>query len=181
MNSILKLSEIEKVIQKKIEIRDGVPQWVTHKLDGDIFFYDPTEKELAKEINEEVIQKLKGNETEEQISFLLLPYITNVENDISFERFIKLMNSKNPIVLMLQEGVISIIKEIFDYAEHMEEFNSENKDLLNKIEAMKPQKESIEDKIIRLTKDMEEEPDTKKKKQIFLELAKLYEKVDNNG
>jgi hypothetical protein len=171
---VLKLSDIEKVVQRKIIIVDGKPQWVRHSLNGELIFNELTD-DLIAELNNEVIQGLVGGETEEEVAFLMLPYLVNVENDIPLDRFRKLMESKNAIILMLFEGIMESIEEIFNYSK-VRERSEELKSKLPQVP-----EETIEDKIERLTKALTEEKDTKKKKGILIELTKLNEQAENNG
>jgi GTP-binding protein len=59
---------------------------------------------------------------------------------------------------------------------------------VNKVDSMKDKnieyfmsQETVEDKIIRITKEMSEEKDTRKKKELLSQLVKLYDEVDNKN
>jgi len=170
----IKLSEIEKVIEKKIVIIDGVPQRAIHKLNGEIIFNELTNN-LVVEINEKVVKDLADDTSEEEIAFMLLPYLVNVENDISLDNFNNLLESKNPIIVMLYEGLMECIEEIL----HFSEVVVENKDTQNKIDELQKTKiQTIEEKIKTLTVTMEEEKDFKKKRVLIDELSILYKKIE---
>jgi hypothetical protein len=169
---IIKLSEIEKGIQRKIVITENKAEWKRYPLNGELIFNELT-NELLAEINKEVIQELKGEENQEEVAFLILPYIVNVENDISLERFIKLMESKHSIIAMLYEGIVESINDIFNYSKIQERSNEIMSKLPNEVII----EETIEQKINKLENQISNEKDTKKKPMLLMELAKLYEQV----
>ena len=169
----LKLSNIQKYIEKRIIIENGVPKWNEQSLNGDINFHELT-SELIKEINEKVITRLKGNEDEKEVAYLILPYLTDVISDIPIEDFMGLMESKNPIILMLFEGILRTLEDIISYSEKSNEIKERQDILLSKM----PKKvETVEEKIMRLTEEMDKEKDIKKKKIVFKELAELYSEI----
>lgn len=173
----MKLSDFLKT--KKIIFRNGKVESVSSITDGDIEFYELDAQKLT-DIKENIIDKISEGYSEEIFLYQILPYICNIEVDIDFETFRKMTESPSVEFTYVLESVIDIVNNIFELADR-------TNTLISKVESIKEKRpeifikeETIEEKITRLTKEMNEEKDTKKKKWLLLELAKLYEEVENN-
>lgn len=168
----IKLSDIEKALIKQIVIVDGKPEWVENKLNGNITFRE-LDNNLLKKLNDDVIQKLEGRETEAQIAYKMLGYITDIEVDLPLEKFEEMNESKNSIIVMLTDGVVRVLEELINYSE-------KNQDIQNRISKIKkdhPQMidtETKEEKIERLTKEMSICNDVTKRKELFNKLSEIY-------
>lgn len=173
----MKLSDFLKT--KKIIFRNGKVESVSSITDGDIEFYELDAQKLT-DIKENIIDKISEGYSEEIFLYQILPYICNIEVDIDFETFKKMTESPSVEFTYVLESVIDIINNIFELADRTNELTSKVESIKEKRPEIFIKEETTEEKIVRLTKEMNEEKDSKKKKAIFLELAKLYEEVEKN-
>lgn len=165
---------------KKVIFRNGKVETVSNILDGDVDFFDLGAEKLNK-IKEDIIDKMGQDYTEERFLYDILPYICNIELDVDFETFRRMVNSPSVEFTYIMESVIEIINNILDLADRSAVLSDKIDDIKNRRPELFVKEETLEEKIIRLTKEMNEEKDTKKKKTLLLELAKLYEEVEKNG
>lgn len=173
----MKLSDFLKT--KKIIFRNGKVESVSSITDGDIEFYELDAQKLT-DIKENIIDKISEGYSEEIFLYQILPYICNIEVDIDFETFRKMTESPSVEFTYVLESVIDIVNNIFELADRTNTLTSKVESIKEKRPEIFIKEETIEEKITRLTKEMNEEKDTKKKKWLLLELAKLYEEVENN-
>lgn len=173
----MKLSDFLKT--KKIIFKNGKVETVSNITDGDIEFYKLDAQKLT-DIKENIVDKITEEYSEEIFLYQILPYICNIEVDIDFETFKKMTESPSVEFTYVLESVIDIVNNIFELADRTNTLTSKVDEIKEKRPELFIKEETIEEKITRLTKEMNEEKDTKKKKWLLLELAKLYEEVENN-
>lgn len=168
----MKLSQF--LIEKKIKFVDGKIEVIDKKLEGEVIFYE-LNKERIELINNEVVQKLKNDDTDESASYKIFSYLVNIENDVDLQTFVKMINVPpcNEFAVVVDEFIKSY-NNLFDKAQTFDSIKKNTDELNKKI----PKKEETdEEKIVRLTKDMNEKKDLKKKRIIFKELSELYAKI----
>lgn len=173
----MKLSDFLKT--KKIIFKNGKVETVSNITDGDIEFYELDAQKLT-DIKENIVDKITEEYSEEIFLYQILPYICNIEVDIDFETFKKMTESPSVEFTYVIESIIDVVNNIFDLADRTNELTNKIEEIKEKRPEIFTKEETIEEKIIRLTKEMNEEKDSKKKKTIFLELVKLYEEVEKN-
>lgn len=174
----MKLSDFLKV--KKLSFVGGRVEVQNSMTDGDIDFYDLTTDRLVK-IKDEVFDKLNTEYTEERFMYDILPYICNVERDLELDQFMKLMAAPSVEFTYFQENLIDVVNKVLDLGDRMVVLSDKVAEMKNKKPEIFIKEETVEEKIVRLTNEMDTEKDTKKKRDILLELAKLYEEVERNG
>lgn len=172
---MIKLSDFNKPIKVNLETGEK------HKrFNGDFEFYTLDKQRFLK--IQEGINKLKNTSDDLEVSYTLLPYICSIEVDETLDKFIE-MNEYSPcpeftdFIIALTEYIRNLLKQI----EKIKEMNNKVNSLIEEYPMLQQRPETTEEKIIRLTKEMDLEKDTKRKREILLELAKLYEEVENNG
>lgn len=173
----MKLSDFLKT--KKIIFKNGKVETVSNITEGDIEFYELDAQKLT-DIKENIVDKITEEYSEEIFLYQILPYICNIEVDIDFETFKKMTESPSVEFTYVIESIIDVVNNIFDLADRTNELTNKIDEIKEKRPELFIKEETIEEKIIRLTKEMNEEKDSKKKKTIFLELVKLYEEVEKN-
>jgi len=173
----MKLSDFLKT--KKIIFKNGKVETVSNITDGDIEFYELNGQRLI-DIKENIVDKITEEYSEEIFLYQILPYICNIEVDIDFETFKKMTESPSVEFTYVLESVIDVVNNIFDLADRTNELTNKIEEIKEKRPELFIKEETIEEKITRLTKEMNEEKDSKKKKWLLLELAKLYEEVEKN-
>lgn len=164
---------------KQLVFNNGKVEVINNLSFGEIEFYELTADKI-NEIKTGVIEKLNDNYDKELFLFDILPFICSVNRDITFEQFKKLVSAPSVQFTYFLESIIDIVNNLFDLAERAGVLNNK----VNDLKARQPEllrEETLEEKIIRLTKEMNDEKDSKKKKVLLLQLAELYEKVENNG
>lgn len=167
----MKLSQFET--GKKIIFVNGIPEKLDSQLNGEVQFSELTKDKII-EIKDAIIDKLDEKYTEEHFVYEIISYISDLEVDISEERFNKLVKSPTVQFSYIYEGIVDVINNLFELAGRTTTLN----DKVNKINAMMPKvEETVEQKIIRITKEMENEKDMLKKKVLFKELSKLYNEI----
>lgn len=169
----IKLSQFKNTnITKKIEYKDGKMEIISPgKLEGEIIFYDIMSKK--EEINN-IIQNLKGNETEDMVTYLLLPCLCNVERDVTYDEFIgnELMENPSTQFSFFLKSLSESINDIFIRADN---FNSikNNSDMINKKAIDLNIKETPEQEMNRLANELPKINDKEQRKKIFRRIAEL--------
>lgn len=111
----IKFSEIEKVTEKKMVIENGKPYWIEPAINGEINFKQ-IDEEMIKNIREKALDKFNKAMTDEEAAYLLIPFITDVEDDIDLDRFGNMIKNKNDIVLTLVDGVLDLFDGIIEFS-----------------------------------------------------------------
>lgn len=144
---------------------------------GSIFeFYTLNNDRMIK--ISKAMSKLDENADDVEVAYTLLPYICSINVDVSLEKFQE-MSEVSPctefttFLILLTEYIRDLLKQV----EKMQEMNNKTNKLVEDYPMLKKQ-ETVEEKITRLTKEMNKEENIKKKREMLLELAKLYEEVE---
>jgi hypothetical protein len=113
---------------------------------NEINFYNLT-YDIIESINNNVIQKLNGAETDEELTFKIIPYICDLEMDKPFEYFINLSKVPPKQFTYFLEAVIDIVNDLFDASERLPELQKKTEKLNSKMPAMKETKEQKLEKL----------------------------------
>jgi len=171
---MINLSDFNKGV--KINLETGEKG---KRFDGEFEFY-ALNKERFTNI-QDGINKLSNETDDLQVSYILLPYICSINVDESLDKFLE-MNEIVPcsefIDFML--ALTDYMRGLFEQIDKMKIMKEKVDSLKQEYPLMTQKVETVEEKIIRLSKDMDNEKDTKKKRVILLQLAKLYEEVERN-
>lgn len=170
---MINLSDFNKNI--KVDLETGEKE---KRFSGDFEFYTLNKERF--EIIKKGIDKLKDASDDIEVSYILLPYICSINVDESLDKFAE-MNEISPCS-EFTEFMIALteyMKELLKQVEKITEMNSKVNNLIEQYPMLQKQ-ETIEEKIVRLTKEMSKESNPQKRKVIFLELSNLYAEVDKN-
>lgn len=173
----MKLSDFLKT--KKVVFENGEVKIINNLIDGDIEFYNLNTDTLIT-IKENIIDKMNETYTQERCLYDIIPYVCNIERDIELDVFINMLKSPTVQFSYISESLIEITNNIFTLAKRTNDLIDKVENMKNTIPELFIKEETIEEKIERVTKEMNEEKDTKKKKVLLLQLAKLYEEVEKN-
>lgn len=146
---------------------------------GSIEFYELTLDKLAK-IEKAVVKKIKTDDDVVKFLFDIWEHVTNIEKDITYTKFKKMIEFPDVDFMPICKSVIKIINNLFKLVNEQENIKKESELVQQKYPDLFPKQETLEEKIVRLNKEMDEEKDFKKKKAIFEELSKLYEQLEGN-
>jgi hypothetical protein len=131
----MKLSQFKgSNIRKKIQFVNGELQntSVVEQVNGDINFYALGIDGLEK-INNEVISKMSDEDSNDLLMYRVIPYITDVECDITFNEFMQMMdNPSKSFIAFINEVAISI-NEMFGTIEELASVIDNTVELSNNI------------------------------------------------
>lgn len=144
---------------------------------GSVEFYELTADNLAK-INKNVVSKMKPDDDIPKILFDIWEYICNIEKDITYNKFKKLIESSTVDFMPIYRAVIKIINNLFKLTEEQSKLTKEANAIQEQYADFFPKEETLEEKILRLTKELDNEKDFAKKKAIFEELEKLHSQLE---
>jgi len=172
---MINLSDFNKNI--KINLETGEKG---KRFDDDFEFYSLNKDRFNK--IQKGINELKSDSDDLEVSYTLLPYICSINVDEPIDKFIEM----NEIVPCSE--FIDFMIALTDYIRGLFEQIDKMKGMKDKMDKMKEdyplmiqeKVETTEEKIIRLTEDMNNEKDAKLKRPLLLELAKLYEEIERN-
>jgi len=174
----MKLSNF--LIEKKIIFDGGeIPKITSPSLEGEITIHNLT-KDRIELMNKEVIQKFKGKESDEMLTYKLFPYITDLEVDVSFEVFQDMLSlpPSNAFAVLL-DAVIDSMNDLFKKAETVTNSNNKAKEMM-KNEMAVPKEKTKEEIKIELENELmtlkENTPENKtRRKEIYGLLADCEE------
>lgn len=112
----IRFSEIERLTEKRLIIENGKPYWEEHVLSGSINFKSITE-EVVKDIKDNVLSKIQGNISDEELAYMVIPHLTDVEDDIDLDRFLKMIKTENEVMIVLYEGILDSFSGLIDFSE----------------------------------------------------------------
>lgn len=172
----MKLSQFK--VSKKITFINGVATIEDNNINGEIEFYN-LDKDRAIQIQNEVFPKLgkDKDEANDKLMYLIFPFMTNIEVDIKEEEFTKMVHSPSLAFSTILDILVETINETFDIAEKNAKTEDKIKSIQNEHPEVFEKKETLEEKISRLDKELDLEKDFKKKRILFLELSKLHEEL----
>lgn len=171
----MKLSDF--LITQKISFKDGKIVKKNSLQDGEVELYELT-KDVINKIKTEVIDKLEVEQDQEKFVYALIPYITNVEVDVDYDVFKAMMGSSNVQFSYLIDSIIDIINNLLELMDKQVEMSQKIEDMIEKHPEVFQKKETLEEIIQRITKEMNTEKDSKKKREMLIELARLYEEFE---
>lgn len=166
----MKLSQFR--INKTLRFYDGKIEIITNDM-SEIQFYNLT-YDVLERINANVIQKLKGGETDEMLMYQIIPYICNCEVDISLEEFVTLAKVPPVELSYFLEAVVDAINNLFDSSEKLETVKKKINILNGKMPELQEQiKETPQQEYDKLMKLLPTIKDKEEKKFVFRRLAEL--------
>jgi hypothetical protein len=133
----IKLSEIEKLTERKLIIEDGKPFWQERVLRGTINF-KPMSIELGDSLKNNAVSKFTKDTTDNEAAYILIPLLTDIEDDIDFERFEKIIGSGNVVAITLLDGVLDMFEEIINYSNELEKIQNKSKRINEKLPQVNP-------------------------------------------
>lgn len=157
-------------VKKKIEIIDGVATLVEEKINGEINLKNINLK-LVKEINENVVQKLTGNESDEEVAYLIFPYLTDIHMDVTLEEFLEIMTEPSDVLILIQESIMDTFNNLLDLSEKITALSQKSSKLKERLPEV--QTETVEEKLNKLYDELSQEKDSKKRDKIFNEITRL--------
>ncbi|MCD3329281.1 hypothetical protein [Clostridium botulinum] len=171
---MIKFSELE--IKKQIKIIDGKAELVESKINGEIRI-KPFTQDLISQINESIIQKLKGNETDQELAYKLFPYLLEIEMDVDYEKFLEIIGQPNEIINLIYETLMDSFAKIIDLTKQASKVNDKANELLKQI----PQDIAVnkEVELDKLYNELNQAKTTNEKNKIFDEIVKLKSKTEN--
>lgn len=111
----MKLSQFKGLnIKKRLQFVNGELKetFVGEQIDGDIDFY-VLDIEKLEVINNEVVSKLEDSDSTDLMMYKIIPYITNVECDVTFEEFMLMMKSPSKAFMAFAGEIVASINEMF--------------------------------------------------------------------
>jgi Ca2+-binding EF-hand superfamily protein len=167
----IKLSQFENTgITKKINFVNGqIEVMQPNKLDGEVQFFDIQER--IEEINN-IIQSLKGKESKEEITYKLLPVITDVEDDITYDRFLNMMAKPSTEFSFFLDALVETINDLFTRAENMQNIKNNVESISKKVPNLQIQ-ETPEEELERLMGELPKINNKEIRKKIFRRVAEL--------
>jgi hypothetical protein len=169
-----KISEFNKT--GKIIFKDGELIKKSAKINGEITLYN-LDADRIKLINEEVIQKLSNNVTEEEVAYNLLPYLGSIDIDVSLDEFEALQSNAlfRKFITEISVNISKLFSQIKESDNKLNNAFKENPELEQMIEKkkIKTKDEVIDDLMSKL---LETKGDVKKRDSILAEINKVRDK-----
>jgi hypothetical protein len=163
---------------KKLQYANGVPTLVEYdKLDGDINFYSIDENVISK-IGSELLPQIASDDKDELFMYMLIPYLCDVEVDVTFEQFEEMLKSTNKNFLSFVEVILNLINDGISMASSVEKIESVTKSITEKTNIIV---ETDEDKLQRLYNEYGEAKNRNEKRRLMREIESLEEKIDKNA
>jgi hypothetical protein len=171
----MKLSDFKKTnLAKKLQFVDGEATLIEYdKLDGDINFYSLDENVFNK-IGDEVIKNLSPNEKDEVFVYKLIPYLCDIEVDISMEEFEDFLKSTNKNFIKFMETIMQLVNDTTSMADSINNIEKTAKEIGNKLDVVV---ETDEQKLDRLYEELEKADNRNSKRRILREINILEEKM----
>jgi hypothetical protein len=107
----MKLSQFKgSNIRKKFQFVNGELQdtFVGEQISGDINFY-ALDIDMLETINNKVISKMDDKDSNELLMFKIIPYITDVECDITYDEFEAMMKSPSKAFMAFAGEIVASI------------------------------------------------------------------------
>ncbi|MCD3321818.1 hypothetical protein G8V07_15240 [Clostridium botulinum D/C] len=171
---MIKFSELE--IKKQIKIIEGKAELVESKINGEIRVKSFTQ-DLISQINASIIQKLKGDETDQELAYKLFPYLLEIEMDVDYEKFLEIIEQPNEIINLIYETLMDSFAKIIDLTKQASKVNDKANELLKQI----PQDIAVnkEVELNKLYNELNQAKTTNEKNKIFDKIVKLKSKTEN--
>lgn len=170
----MKLSQFK--VSKKVTFINGVAITEDNNINGEIEFYN-LDRDRAIQIQKEVFPQLGEGKNDDKFAYLVFPFLTNIEVDVDLEEFIQMVNSPSLAFSSVLEILVETINETFNTLEQNSRLGEKINTVTEKHPEIFKKEETIEEKILRLDKELDMEKDFKKKRMLFNELSKLHEEL----
>jgi hypothetical protein len=128
------LSEFK--INNKIKFNNGEVNIEFNNLDGKEVKFKTLNIELLKKMNDEILSKINGADINETL-YLILPYLTDLEIDISLEEFEKMVQLPSKEFVQLCEALIDEISLLIDTSKQIMKLNKKSEDIMKKLSKLK--------------------------------------------
>jgi DNA-binding transcriptional regulator YbjK len=109
---------------------------------------------------------------------MLIPYLCEVEVDVTFEQFEEMLKSTNKNFLSFVEVILNLINDGISMASSVEKIESVTKSITEKTNIIV---ETDEDKLQRLYNEYGEAKNRYEKRRLMREIESLEEKIDKNA
>jgi hypothetical protein len=127
----MKLSQFK--VNKTLRFGNGVTEVLENEINGEVQFYNLT-YDVIEKLNNEVIQKLDGSETDNVFVYKVLPFICNVEVDLTQDEFLNLCKvpGSSEFTFFL-EAIIDVVNSLFDSTERLSVLQEKAEVMNNKL------------------------------------------------
>lgn len=160
------VTKVIKFINGKIEVEEK-----QNVLNGEMKFFDIQEK--IADVNN-VIQGLNGSESEAEVTYRLIPVITDINDDIDFDRFMKMMEKPTTEFSFLLKALTDYINDLFDRADNLNNTKDAVEKLNNRIPVVK---ESPEEELRKIEKELPTINDKEIRKKLFRRMVELHNEL----
>jgi hypothetical protein len=128
----MKVSEFKININKKMTFKNGEVEVEKTVLEDKEVNFKELNMELMKKMFNEIMSKITDDTTENEILFLTLPYLTDIEIDIPFEEFDKMVELPSKEFCMLCDSLIDEIGLIIDTSKSIVQLNKKSVSITKK-------------------------------------------------
>lgn len=155
----MKLSQFKgSNIRKKMQFINGEMKeavLANEQINGDINFYELSIDKLEV-INNEVINKLKDGDNNEFLMYKLIPYVSDVECDMTFDEFMEMMNNPSRAFVAFTKEIMASINDMFGTIDELSKaIDSTNQLISNPI--MTEKTENVNSEIEKVEEKVEDE------------------------
>lgn len=158
---------------KTIKYINGEPTIEEKKINGDIEVNE-INGVLLETINKNVISKISDEELkdEEYLTYLLFPYITNINMDVDKDTFVNILKFPKPQFTLVFKMVIEEINNMFESAQKINEIKEDINKMADKNSALKD--------TLELIKLENEQKNVKSKDELIEEMMQKYFELKGN-
>lgn len=160
-------------VKREMKIVNGKAELVENEVNGNIKFTNINTK-LAKQINEEVVQKLSNKATDEEIAYKLFPYLTDLTMDVNLNEFLEIMSEPSELIIILYSNLMKIFEDLINLSSKTQELTQRAESLNEKLPS---EKEIYRNKLNELYVEFEKEKDTKKRNEIINDIIQIKNKL----
>lgn len=127
----MKISEFK--INKKITFNNGEVKVEKNNLENKEVNFKELNILLLKELQDKILSKITGTTNNVEVLFLTLPYLTDLEIDISFEEFEKMVQLPSKEFCQLCEAIIDEINLIIETSKSITQLNKKSTNINKKV------------------------------------------------
>lgn len=167
----MKLSALENTgIVSELKVKNGKVEKKQNKIDSEdsLIIYDISSK--LDEIKDCVLG-MKGDATTQEVMFALLPYVTNLEVDIDFTRWLKMFNNPSVEMIELVNSLMDTIDTFFEKAALTNEMNRKKNAINEKMNGLGLV--SLEQERDKIVEELPAINDKDERKKLFKRLDEL--------
>jgi hypothetical protein len=120
----MKISEFK--INKKIIFNNGQVKVEKNNLNNKEVDFKELDLTLLKGLQDGILSKISDSKDNTEVLFLTIPYLTDLEMDISFEEFKKMLELPSKEFCQLCEAIIDEINLIIETSKSIEQLNKKS-------------------------------------------------------